>query len=287
MIWVIGNRGMLGTDLCRVLSNASADFCESGVEVDITDINSLEKHVSGKKIDWIINCSAYTAVDKAESEVAVAQKINAEGVFNIGKIAKRCNAKVVHFSTDYVFDGSLDRPYIETDFPSPISVYGKTKLEGEKKLVEAIDTFFIFRISWIYGNKGKNFVTSIIKLLKERDCLKIVNDQIGAPTWTEKLSENILNLINSNSNKYGFYHYSDEGQISWFDFAVEIQEQGLKSGLFESRKQILPIPSSEYPAPATRPANSRLNTTKVREILGFKINPWQENLRNYLSSMKS
>ena len=285
MIWLIGGKGMLGSDIAEALSSEGIAFISSDAETDITDIEQLRDFAKNKEIRWIINCAAYTAVDKAESEQELAHKINATGVGNISEIATEINAKLIHFSTDYVFNGSETKPYDETDIPNPIGIYGKTKLAGEIILKEQCQKYFIFRISWLYGVYGNNFVKTMVRLFNEKSELGIVSDQIGAPTYTETLAENIAKLIKSESDKYGIYHYSDNGDISWFDFATEIKDQAVKEGLAPESVKLKPITTDMYPTPAKRPANSRFDKSKVKQ-LGFTINPWQENLKKYFAKLE-
>jgi len=281
VIWLIGNRGMLGSDIEQVLIKSDIPYCASDAETDITDIDQLISFARGKDIKWIINASAYAAVDKAETEELLANRINSSGVCNIAQVADVSGAKLIHFSTDYVFEGAGDTPYKDTDLPHPISAYGRTKLNGEIELVKNTENYFIFRISWLYGVYGNNFVKTMLRLFNERDELGIVNDQIGAPTYSAKLAENILKLIEKESTEFGIYHYSDEGEISWYDFACEIKKLTEHNGL-----TINPIPTDAYPTPAKRPANSRMDKTKVKQ-LGFEVADWKENLKKYFDQMET
>jgi len=201
-IWLIGNKGMLGKQIEEELVTNKLPFFSTDKEVDITDLKNLNEFIRDKEINWIINCAAYTAVDKAEDEKDQAFLINSNGVENIAEIAKRLKAKVIHFSTDYVFNGSSKTPYIETDKTDPHSVYGESKLEGERHLIEKTEIFFIFRISWLYGIYGNNFVKTMMRLFKEKDQISVVNDQIGSPTYTGQLAKNIIHLIQSDRIKW-------------------------------------------------------------------------------------
>ena len=285
MIWLIGDKGMLGQQIAAELKGDDIYFYGSDKEVDISDIIALEKFTNNKSIDWIINCSAYNFVDKCESEIDLAYHVNAIGVKNIAQISNKIKAKLIHFSTDYVFDGDSNKPYKEPDIPDPLSVYGKSKLEGEKLLQMSTKQSFIFRISWLYGIYGNNFVKTMLCLFQEKNEINVVYDQIGCPTYADELAKNINKLIKNNSEKYGIYHYSDEGEISWFDFAVQIQEYAYELGLISKKIKINPIKTSQYPTSAKRPRYSRLDKTKVQRKLNFAILDWKLNLMNCLKSV--
>ncbi|MBC8485990.1 MAG: dTDP-4-dehydrorhamnose reductase [Candidatus Cloacimonetes bacterium] len=285
MIWLIGDKGMLGRQIATELNGAGIFFYGSDKEVDIGDITALEKFVNHKSINWIINCSAYNFVDKCESEKDLAYQVNAFGVENLAKISNTINAKIIHFSSDYVFDGNSNKAYNESDIPTPLSVYGKSKLEGEKLIQRIKKQYFIFRISWLYGIYGNNFVKTMLRLFEEKNEINVINDQIGSPTYADGLAKNIVRLIKNNSEKYGIYHYSDEGEISWFDFAVQIQESAHNLGLISKKIKINPIKTSQYPTSAERPRYSRLDKTKVQRKLNFAILDWKMNLIKYIESV--
>lgn len=286
MIWLIGKNGMLGKQVAQELKNNDIDFVGTDVETDITDIDQLISFARDKDIKWIINASGYTAVDKAEAEELIAQKVNSVGVGNIAQVADLLGAKVIHFSTDYVFEGNGTTPYKETDLPHPVSAYGRTKLNGEIELVKNTTKYFIFRISWLYGIYGANFVKTMIRLFNEKPELGIINDQVGAPTYTGTLAKNLINLVKSDSNEFGIYHYSDEGNISWYDFAVEIRDQGAKKGLCPDSVKLNPITTDQYPTPATRPAYSVFDKAKVQG-LGFELIGWKDNLNTYFEESEN
>lgn len=286
MIWLIGNKGMLGSEIEEQLKKSGLDTISSDRETDITDLSVLQNFTHGKDINWMINCSAYTAVDKAESDAELCKRINADGPANLAKIAKSLGAKLIHFSTDYVFDGQSERPYQPEDRPNPQSVYGSTKLEGEKNIQSETERYFIIRIAGLYGKYGPNFVKTMLRLFAERDEIKVVKDQIGAPTYALQLAKNIVALIKSDSEDYGVYHYSDAGKISWYDFALEIYNLAQEKGIIEKKVTIHPIPTSDYPTPAKRPAFSLLDSTLIQQKLGFEVRDWKENLIDYLASMK-
>lgn len=282
MIWVLGSRGMLGKHICEVLNRENLDFIGSDAEIDIRKLESLLDFTKDKSINWIINCAAYTAVDNAEDDYDNAKSINADSVRNIGAVANETGAKVVHFSTDYVFDGEKTGEYVEDDPANPVTVYGKSKLIGEKNLESGTDKYFIFRISWLYGPHGNNFVHTMLRLFRERDELNVVNDQFGSPTYTGEIAEFISRLIKENSNCFGLYHFSGEGRISWYDFARSIYDLAQKTGLVEKDLVINAVDSTCYPAKARRPKNSYMNKNKLFKAFGFKPNDWKVTLEIYM-----
>ncbi len=282
-IWITGCNGMLGKELGEAASRATLPWIGSDRDVDITNPDALDRFATEHRPTWLVNCAAYTAVDKAESEPEAARKLNADGPGNLARLANRLGIPLVHFSTDYVFDGSGNRPWNEEDRPSPLSVYGQTKLEGEQRIAESTNRFFLFRISWLYGRHGPNFVRTMLRLLREKESLRVVSDQTGSPTWTLTLAENLVRLIARNDDRYGIYHYADDGIISWHEFATGIRDEALRLGLLTKSIPIEPIPTEAYPLPAPRPRNSAFAKTKVRDRLGFAVLPWRDNLNHFLS----
>lgn len=284
MIWLIGNKGMLGTEVARQLEENKIDFIGTDRDVDFTDEAATEKFTAGKKIDFIINCAAYTAVDKAESEYELAEKLNADGPRNIARLAKRIGAKLVHISTDYVFDGSGCTPRTEDMEINPIGVYGETKAHGEKAVAEETDEFYIIRTAWLYGWAGKNFVYTMIRAMNTHDSIKVVNDQKGTPTFAGDLAAVIVKIIKSNV-PYGIYHCTDLGEITWWDFTNEIKRQGIECGLVVNPGcAVNPCSTEEYPTPAKRPAYSVLSKDKIQKALGIKLPDWKESLGIFLKS---
>lgn len=292
MIWVIGHHGMLGTQLCEDLKKNNIDFVGSGSETDICNPELLEKFAEDNsknaKINLIVNCSAYTKVDLAEDEKEEAYKINVEGVKNICLVAKKLEAALIHVSTDYVFDGNGASPYKESDEVSPIGVYGKTKLEGEKQVSEILENHYILRTAWLYGKYGKNFAATMVNLMNSRDSLKVVSDQRGTPTNCCTLSDVILKIVKSNlSVPFGIYHVTDEGETTWFDFAKEIYECGKKSGAISNSSCVInPCTTEEYPTKAKRPHYSVLSKEKIQNALGMKLPDWKKSLKNYFSQIQ-
>ena len=277
MILITGANGQLGQVIRTILSTEEAIF--KGRELDITDIEALREFVSNHKIETIINTAAYTAVDLAETESALAFHINSLGARNLALISQEFQIKLIHISTDYVFDGNNYKPYTEQDFTNPMSVYGKSKLEGEKSVLELAYSAYIIRTSWLYSGFGKNFLTNITRLAQERDSLSIVADQIGTPTYAPDLARAILELIPTlQPHNKQILHYSNQGVASWYDFAYEI------INLQRINCKLTPIPTTSYPTPATRPYYSILDKTLVTSLLQSPIPHWKTSLTQHLAS---
>jgi dTDP-4-dehydrorhamnose reductase len=284
MVWLIGNKGMLGTDVEHKLKSNNIDYAASDLDVDITNIDAMKNFSKDKKFEWVINCSAYTAVDKAEDEVEKAFQINADGVENIALIAKEKKAKLIHLSTDYVFDGSKSDAYTETDSTGPIGVYGKSKLKGEENILRILPQYFIFRISWLYGHHGANFVHTMLRLFGERDEVRVVNDQWGSPTFSEDVADFIIKLVKENSSAYGIYHFTNGGRTNWFEFTREIFRLAKERGLVKKDVKITPVTTLEFPTKAKRPENSFMSKDKIEKKLGIKIRPWQDSLAEFINA---
>lgn len=287
MIWVIGYKGMLGSEICRQLSENNIQFVRSDIDVDITDIEALEQFAKYWAVTWIINCAAYTAVDKAESDIELAHKLNVDGPANIAKVAKKYGAKLIHISTDYVFDGTGNTPRTEDMPVAPIGVYGVTKAAGEKAVMDNCKNYFILRTAWLYGWAGKNFVYTMIRALNTHDAVKVVNDQKGSPTFAGDLAKVILQIIDDKTVSYGTYHVTDLGEITWWDFTNEIKKQGIEAGwINETGKNCVvnPCTTDEYPTPAKRPAYSVLSKDKIQKTLGITLPDWKESLNEFLKN---
>jgi len=286
MNWLIGNRGMLGSDVEKTLKENNMDFIATDLEVDITDFDKLQNFTKNKNINWIINCSAYTLVDKAEDQPELAFKINAEGVLNIARIAKDLNSKLIHISTDYVYDGKKENPYVEEDKTNPLGVYGKSKLEGEKNIINVFINYFIIRTAWLYGQNGNNFVYTMLRLFKNNNVVKVVSDQWGSPTYTKDLAQIILNIIKNKSINYGVYHFTNNGKTNWWEFAKEIYLKAKSLKLIDRAIDILPIKTEEYPTKAIRPKNSYLSKEKIKKVLDVDIRNWKNALDDFLYEIK-
>jgi len=286
MIWLIGNKGMLGQELSNILLQSDIKFFGTDREVDIRNPATLRAYSAGKSIDWIINCSAYTAVDKAEEEEDIARSINALGAGNIAQVANEIGATMIHISTDYVFNGGGSKPYLESDSVDPQSAYGRTKAEGEALVATLCPQHFIVRTAWLYGKYGPNFVTTMLKLMKEKTSISVVNDQYGTPTWAYDLAMVIFSIVTINSDKYGIYHFTNAGETTWFEFAVDIQCFGRELGLLNQGCKVLSITSSQYPSKVQRPAWSVLSKEKIIKDLGVTPPEWKTSLKLYLMGIK-
>ena len=275
-ITILGGRGMLGTDISERFGRADVPACVLDLpEFDITDDDLLTEAVSGS--DIIINCAAYTDVEKAESEREAARKVNAIAVGRLGEIAADAGVKVFHISTDFVFDGKSNTPYVETDEVSPVSVYGSSKLAGEKLLAESGCRFCIIRIQWTYGASGNNFVKKLISAAKTRDSLKVVDDQIGSPTSTKEVARAIYELIPSEPE--GIFHYAASGFVSRYEMAKYIFDKLKIDVKIESCK------TSDYKTAAQRPLSSRFNCDKIQALLPRRIRQWPQPLAEFLDGL--
>lgn len=281
-VLITGAGGQLGTALLRTAPEQADVNAIDVDDVDLTDAAMLRARLAVESPEVIINAAAYTAVDKAESEEDLARSINADAVAIMAQVMEETGGKLVHVSTDFVFDGNSHRAYLPDDTRAPISVYGRTKAEGEDHL-RSQD--ILVRTAWVYAAGGANFVRTMIRLMNERDELGVVSDQIGAPTWATGLAETIWGLLAKGAS--GTFHHSDAGEISWYDFAVAIAEEGHAIGLISRIPSIIPITTADYPTPARRPPYSLLDSTATRELLGDTQTPWRENLRRMLEEEKA
>jgi len=281
-ILVTGCNGQLGNSI-RVLS-AAYPFCHflfTDIDtLDLSDEDVVRSFFRKNTVSYIINCAAYTAVDKAEDEEALCHKINCDVVRTLGEMATEYDAKMIHISTDYIFDGTNNQPYEETDRACPISVYGRTKLAGEEALLSVCPDAIIIRTAWLYSEYGNNFVKTMLRLGNERDELSVVFDQIGTPTYAGDLAAAILSIIDAKTFAPGIYHYSNDGVCSWCDFAVKVMQVANLSCL------IIPIETKDYPTPASRPHYSVLSKTKIKNTYHIEIPHWEASLRKMLSGLK-
>jgi dTDP-4-dehydrorhamnose reductase len=286
MIWLVGNRGMLGTEMEKLLREKGVPYIASDREIDITQDSAPAAFLDSngiERLDWVINCAAYTDVERAEHEPDRAFAINERGVRILAAVAQQAGAALVHVSTDYVFDGTKDGPYMETDQPNPVSIYGKSKLAGERILEDSSVRFVIMRSAWLFGTQGKNFVATMLRLFQERDRVSVVNDQWGNPTYAPDLANAILEVLVSKEPLGGIFHFANNGRTTWYEFAREIYRQACARGRARPGVEVVPISSSEYPSAVRRPANSTLSKEKIHATLGIAIREWQDVLNDYLT----
>ena len=275
-ILVIGGNGQLAQCLKNVVKNNDelhVDFQDLPY-LDINDKQQLESYFLKNEFDYCINCAAYTAVDLAEEQSDLAYAVNAEGPKYLAEVCQKHQVTLIHISTDFVFDGQKRIPYLETDAPNPLSVYGASKLQGERSIQETTEAYFIVRTSWLYSEYGKNFMKTMLSLSETLNEISVVSDQIGSPTYAGDLAEVLIQIVLSSSTNYGVYHYSNSGTISWYDFAVEIFKQ------FGKTIEVKPIKTKDYPTAAKRPKYSVLDTTKIKNNFYCTINDWQGSLKN-------
>lgn len=282
LILVTGANGQLGKEFRAVaLHETGFEFAfVSKEELPIHEFEKVRDYFAKYRPAYCINCAAYTAVDKAETEKDLAYLVNAESVSVLAEVSKQYGTLFVHVSTDYVFNGDSPKPYKEDAETGPISVYGSSKLKGESLSLEKNPDSIIIRTAWVYSEFGNNFVKTMIRLMKERKELNVVNDQIGAPTYAYDLAKAIMSIIKSSKWEPGIYHFSNSGKISWYDFAIAIKE------LTGSECKVNPIPTSQYPTPAKRPAFSLLDTSKIKSVYGVTIPEWKASLTKCLDHLK-
>ena len=297
VVLVTGSNGQLGQSLQFLAANyrdINFIFCDSSI-LNITDLDNCETIFKQYKPDFCINTAAYTAVDKAETEIEKAYLINVVGARNLAETCKKYSSILIHVSTDFVFDGTSTVPYLETDLPNPTGVYGQTKLDGEKVIQETFDNYFIVRTSWVYSQFGNNFMKTMLRLAADRDSLSVVNDQVGTPTNAVDLADVLVKLVISDKIRvnilasqdtthnlipqFGIYNFSNQGECSWYEFAAEIFRQN------NVKIDLKPIPSSQFPTPAKRPSFSVLDKSKIENLLEIKIKTWQESLKTVVFSV--
>ena len=278
-VLVTGVKGQLGYDVVNELEKRGMTAIGVDIdEMDITDAVSVNKVIKEAAPDAVIHCAAYTAVDAAEDNVELCRKVNAEGTANIAEVCKELDIKMMYISTDYVFDGQGERPWEPDDERHPLNVYGQTKYEGEVAVTDALDKYFIVRIAWVFGVNGKNFIKAILNKAKTVDTLTVVNDQFGSPTYTYDLARLLVDMIQT--EKYGFYHATNEGICTWYEFACEIIRQAGMDA------KVLPVSADQYPAKAKRPTNSRMSKEKLTENGFEKLPAWQDALKRYLEIIR-
>lgn len=296
-IFVTGVNGQLGHDVMneihkRGMEGVGSDITQSYagmadetavcsmpyVQMDITDADAVDRILGGVRPEAVIHCAAYTAVDAAEENEALCRRVNADGPRNIAAVCRKLDIKMIYISTDYVFDGTGEKPWEPDDKQAPVSVYGRTKYEGELAVQAQLEKYFIVRIAWVFGTNGKNFVKTMLALSEKYDTLRVVNDQFGSPTYTFDLSKLLVDMILT--EKYGIYHATNEGICSWYDFACAIFET---AGI---RMNVIPVTTAEYGAKAARPANSRMSKEKLTANGFEKLPDWQDALKRYLQEIR-
>jgi len=274
-VWVLGASGMLGSAICAQLEKRKIPCVATDKkEVDISSYAMLEAFSSLHEISHVVNCAGYTKVDLAEKEADLAYLANAQGPENLGRLARKIGAKVLHFSTDYIFSGRDNIPYKESDLPQPINLYGKSKYEGERRLLEQDPAACILRTSWLFGLRGRNFISTMLDLFQHKEEVRVVVDQIGRPTFCEDVSLAACQLLSHE----GVFHFANREETSWHQFAITIYEEAKKAGLPLRCKEVIPIASHQYPSLATRPSYSVLDTQKIEKTLGIIPRSWKEML---------
>lgn len=280
-VLITGSDGQLGHALLKTVPAWAEAAGYSKAELDITDPLAVRSALERLSPDVLINAAAYTAVDRAESEQARAMWVNGSAVSELAEACAERGTRLVHLSTDFVFDGTLSRPYRPGDAPNPSSAYGRSKRAGETAALSHPRNLVV-RTGWVYGNHGANFVKTMLRLMHEREALRVVADQIGTPTHTVSLARALWSLIMADVS--GLYHFSDAGVASWYDFAVAIEEEGLRLGLLEREVPILPIATADYPTPAVRPTYSVLDKAECWATLGCPARHWRVELRDMLAA---
>ncbi len=297
-ILLLGKNGQVGWELQRslaplgelvALDRHSQDLCG-----DLSDLQGLARTVQTVRPDVIVNAAAYTAVDKAESEPDLARFINATAPGVLAQEAHKLGAWLVHYSTDYVFDGSGNQPWLETDAPAPLNVYGQTKLEGEQRIAEHCKNYLIFRTSWVYAARGGNFAKTMLRLAQERERLSVIDDQWGAPTGAELLADvsahtihRVMGSMQQRPQDAGFYHLVASGETTWHGYAKHViaQAERAQDASKIVAKEVAPVPTSAFPTPARRPHNSRLNSAKLQATFGLSLPPWQQGVDRMLAEI--
>lgn len=279
---ILGASGQLGQCLKKVAGQKNINGLSFPDEskANILDKELLKTLFEDEKPEFVINCAAYTAVDKAEDDVDLCRKVNKDGALNIAELCKAYNVTLVHVSTDFVFEGDGHDLLKEDDEAKPVNIYGVTKLEGEQDVINTLSKYFILRTSWLYSEYGNNFVKAMLKFGAERDELNIIADQIGTPTYAIDLAETILHIIESGQTDYGVYHYSNEGVTSWYDFAMGIFD------ISKTQVKVNPIPTSQYPTRAVRPKFSVMDKTKIKSVFAVEIPYWRNSLTRCINALE-
>lgn len=276
---------MLGTELSMASQAVGAPHVGTDRDVNILDIAALRDFARQHAPDWIVNCAAYTAVDKAEDEPELCRRLNVDGPANLGRVAAEVGASILQLSTDYVFSGTASEAYREGDPLGPTGVYGRTKAEGEAVLRATCSSAVILRTAWLYGKYGSNFVYTMLRLMKQKERVGVVADQRGSPTWARDLAKAILAIVLSTEHRYGVYHYTGEGETTWWEFAQAIRDEGLKTGLLARPCEVQALTTAEYPTKARRPAYSVLSKEKIGRDYGIVPPDWRTSLAAFVGEL--
>ncbi|MEN8803316.1 MAG: dTDP-4-dehydrorhamnose reductase [Thiogranum sp.] len=281
---VTGASGQLGRETVLALQAAGKDVVGTDrKELDFSRPDTVAEGIAAHQADWVINCAAYTHVDKAEEEREQALLVNRNSAKAVAEGVAAYGGRLLHVSTDFIFDGEQSHPYAEPDPANPLGVYGQSKWEGERAVRDTMPDAVIVRTAWVYGVHGHNFVKTMLRLAAERDELRVVDDQIGTPAWTADISRALLSLIEADAR--GVFHFTNEGVASWYDFASEIIANARDLGFPLKVQKISPIPSTDFPLPATRPAYSVLSKVKIRQVLDYPIPHWRDSLRAMMQAL--
>ena len=283
LVWLVGARGMLGQEVAAALRSRSILHITTDLDCDITCLDAVRAFAGEHRPDTILNCAAYTAVDRAEDEEEKAFAINATGPRNLGLVASERGATVIHLSTDYVFDGRKTSPYVEDDPLAPQGAYGRSKVAGEAALHETCPSSLVVRTAWLYGTKGPNFVETMLRLFASREEVSVVDDQHGTPTYAPDLAAALVTIVCAESKAFGTYHYTNNGETTWFRFARRIHDRARATGMLGRDCRLKAITTAEYPTRARRPAWSVLDKSKIARAFGVVPRAWEDALDAYMA----
>ncbi len=283
-VLVVGGGGQVARAVAASTPAGHTVLVKTRQDLDITDEPAVTAALASSGTRWLVNGAAYTAVDRAETDEAAARAINDTAVGVLARAASRSGARLLHISTDFVFDGTSNRAYLPTDAPNPQSVYAVTKLAGERQALHHADDALVLRTAWVYASSGRNFALTMLRLMREKPEVRVVADQIGTPSWATGIGRALWGLIEADAAG-GIYHWTDLGVASWYDFAVAIQDEALARGLLQKAVPVVPIPTSDYPTPARRPAFSVLDTTLTRTVVKVPGHHWRHQLRSMLDEL--
>jgi dTDP-4-dehydrorhamnose reductase len=283
-VLVTGATGQLGSEVAEAFRHSGHDVIAPGrSELDLSLPSQVATTAMQLQADWVINCAAYTQVDKAESESELAFIVNRDSPEQLAQAVANYGGRMLQVSTDFIFDGTQRQPYLETDQPNPLGVYGRSKLEGELTVRRVLPEAVVLRTAWVYGVRGHNFVKTMLRLAMAGKPLRVVDDQLGTPTWTTDIAAAIVAMVAREAA--GTFNYTNAGQISWHGFASAILEEGARAGFAVKTAAVSPIPTTDYPTPATRPGYSVLNTEKIRPLLSGPIPDWRDSLKKMLQEL--